>query len=577
MSSQKSPSAETQEKVGLKRKLTGPPRLLLSKSKSKGPHKEKEYSTNNTTGCNGTQRGSMSEHRLAIREESLRAASEDPERSTEECGETTPRDPAGLSGGPVISEGKMGEEHTNSKQNVKKHVKPRGWKNCCYPSLICLRRKPGKLEKVLAKEGDQCAGISFCETQSRSYVDSGEDNVKGDAVSLVGTKSEVTVCTNTSGTKGDRFTAGKWGTFKRLLGTTKYAPETKGGLPRQAPPFEPEKSPHSHFSFRNKLGTLLKNRNKKPSPFFQERFVESHEYIEEENIVLSNKCADDLMPDTAHVIQEGGYLEGGEMCRGPCSEMLTVSVEVTAIALGGKESRNLPELSMSSLEPEDHTPTQGQKQGGGKSAEYAEERLDSINGMLRVVDASEIGDAAILVPNDVLLEEKKETLVLKKDLISNVPGKTDRDFKEALLQETGPVTDKCRDLVAESHDSEEYDSVTEVNSPPNSTAGESSVQDDLPLKNVEFDCAVCCEEINGAVKNISDASPIENLQSGDSGYQSELSAEKLGPQCNEMLLRQTAYSLVQAAIKAALDQLEGELKNSTVSTHRELQELQGQA
>ncbi|KAL4656404.1 hypothetical protein GN956_G6489 [Arapaima gigas] len=303
-----------------------------------------------------------------------------------------------------------------------------------------------------------------------------------------------------------------------------------------------------------------------------ERLVESHEYIEEENIVLSNKCVDDLTLETAPALQEEGYLEGMEVYRGSHSETLTVSVEVTAMALGGEETQNFPEPSMSSVEP-----TQGQRPDGGESQGYAEEAMQSVNGMLTTVDSSDTGDPSIQLDNDVLLEEKKETLVAVKDLISSVPGKMDVDFREAPVQEEGLVNDECRHSATKSDNAEEHEGVVEENSPPSVMAGESGAQDVLRFKNAEFHCALSYEEMNGAVRNSNDTSPIENLPSGDSGYQSEFAAEKLGPRCSEILLRQTAYALVQAAMKAALDQLEEEQNSSMVSPHTDPQELQGHA
>lgn len=561
MSVLESPDGDNQGKVCLKRKPTGPPRLLLGKSKSKGQRKgrntrgHKDISDSN--GIQGSSKSPVCQSKVQG-EKQEEAASVDPE--TPEMGSTKEphKTSDGSYGSPAAFPSGTKKESLNAGQDKKRW----GWKRCFFPSLFCLKGKGEQLGKVSDKKEEQC-DVNSCNVQPKDNVAHGV--ATGDPVSQRST-SDIPANSAVRGT--GRFSA--WGTLRRLLRTSNYKSRSNERQPEQKQHSASVDTTPPHNSFKDKLSSVLRRRAKKPSPFFQERLVGTNEYIEEENIVLSNRCTDGVYLDSSPV-SEGDLTEGDTEIKGSCSETLTISAEVTAMIPTVEEDQDISGGSTSYNHPEDLTSVEGQKQDEDGSPNCAEEGPELCKGIL--IESSPV----LQLKDGFLGGESQEELPVVVDTVStNSCADVGVELQVEPLQTeelSSPMTGELTD--AGSEQGVEHEKMLEGMAPPR-IAG-SPMQDYSPLKNNVSDHVIVSRETSDTSQNGIDKYPLESLQAINNGGQLYPTMDSLLPQPSDILLRQTACALVQAAVTAALSQLKEETKDSVANIHRETQELQSQA
>ncbi|XP_048830466.1 uncharacterized protein si:dkey-1h6.8 isoform X2 [Brienomyrus brachyistius] len=463
----------------------------------------------------------------------------------------------GSYGSPAAFQSGTKKESLNAGQDKKRW----GWKRCFSPSLFCLKGKVEQPGKVSDKKEEQCDVIS-CNAQPMGSVGHGD-------VTPVTQRNTSDIPANSVVRGTGRFSA--WGTLKRLLRTSNYQSRSKERQPEQKQHSASVDTAPPRFSFKDKLSSVLRRRAKKPSPFFQEKLVGTNEYIEEENIVLSNRCTDEVYLEASPVSQEGDLIEGDTEIKGSCSETLTISAEVTAVIPTVEEDQDISGGSTSYSHPEDLTSVEGQKQDEDGSPKCAEEGPESCKIIL-------IESSPVLQPKDDFLGgEFQEELPVDMDTVSiNACVDVGVELQEEPLQTeelSSPMTGEFID--ARSEQGVEHEKVLEGTAPPGNAG--SPMQDYSPLKNNVCNHVIISLETSDTLQNGTDKFPLETLQALNTGGQLYPTIDGLLPQPNDILLRQTACALVQAAMTAALNQLKEEMKDGVANIHREKQELQSQA
>nr|XP_023657936.1 uncharacterized protein LOC111838817 isoform X2 [Paramormyrops kingsleyae] len=463
----------------------------------------------------------------------------------------------GSYGSPAAFQSGTKKECLNAGQDKKRW----GWKRCFFPSLFCLKGKGEQLGKVSDKKEEPCDVIS-CNAQPKGNVAHGDTT--GDPVTQRGT-SDIPANSAVRGT--GRFSA--WGTLKRLLRTSSYQSRSNERQPEQKQHSASVDTTAPHFSFKDKLSSVLRRKAKKPSPFFQERLVGTNEYIEEENIVLSNRCTEGVYLDASPVSEEGNLTEGDTEIKGSCSETLTISAEVTAMIPTVEEDQDISGGSTS--HPEDQTSVEGQKQNEDGSPKCAEDGAELCKGI--VIESSPV----LQSKDDFLGGESQEELPVVVDTVStNACADVGVELQEEPLQTeelSSPMTGEFTDVSSEQ--GVEHEKVLEGTAPHGNIG--SPMQDYSPVKNNASDHVIISHETSDTLQNGTDKFPLETLQGINNGGQLYPTIDGLHPQPNDILLRQTACALVQAAMTAALNQLKEEMKDSVANIHREMQELQSQA
>ncbi|KAJ8399150.1 hypothetical protein AAFF_G00415290 [Aldrovandia affinis] len=209
----------------------------------------------------------------------------------------------------------------------------------------------------------------------------------------------------------------------------------------------------------------------------------------------------------------------------------------------------------------------------------ADAGLETYDGNVGMADLSESNGHPIeSVMTDLLIEDTpRETLAVQRTSCSSLSSVHARESHEDPLEGQDlrfPVEDTSSCEMSEEAVAHEANVVEEY-IPQSTITDEDSMQDNLALENVKFDgLSLCHGEINSAAENGPEMSPEENLKPRDNGYQHDLLVKDIGSQCSDVLLVQTACSLVQAAMKAALDQLTEELKDKSTSIDTEHHESQ---
>ncbi|KAK7150307.1 hypothetical protein R3I93_011531 [Phoxinus phoxinus] len=141
MSTQETELPDCQEKVGLKRKLTGPPRLLLGKSKSKEIEGKSQRRQRQVKCCDGTVENNDQENSDGKDHESSLISHHSPQKASEEM-ETKPDAPGDTSGILVtLEESESKDENMESRTDMTRSTSKTSIKRTFSSLLRCGRRK----------------------------------------------------------------------------------------------------------------------------------------------------------------------------------------------------------------------------------------------------------------------------------------------------------------------------------------------------------------------------------------------------------------------------------------------------
>jgi len=168
MSTQETELPDCQEKGGLKRKLTGPPRLLLGKSKSKERFEGKSQRRQRQAKyCDGTLENNDQENSDGKDDESSLITHHSPQKASEER-ETKPDAPGDTSGILVtLEEGESKDENMESKMDMTRSTSKTSIKRTFSSLLRCGKRKESdRTENKNNSEHNMCNSV--CENKMSS-------------------------------------------------------------------------------------------------------------------------------------------------------------------------------------------------------------------------------------------------------------------------------------------------------------------------------------------------------------------------------------------------------------------------
>ncbi|KAG7461228.1 hypothetical protein MATL_G00207900 [Megalops atlanticus] len=533
----------SQEKGGLKRKLTGPPRLLLGKFRAKNQGENKidgQAGTHTGAGdSNGTQ-GTTQD--TTVDNGSLPVAvvnvqkpqSEQPETESEET-------PA------IVLAGALGTSSTSEENKAKGHPPGSGdtakrrtgktsWKQFWSPSLLCIKRRRND-PCGDGGAGDTCQNTQTGCTTKRAAGNSADPKDEQ-------CDGETTHChTDARSKRNDAFSAGTWATFKRLLMEPHGRRKPEEGRLEQAVPGGGDKK-RPKASFKKRVGRFFKRDGKKS---LQGVHGSPQEPLGEDTTGLPGSPADD--GQAAAATREGDGLEADSHIRGSCSETLTVSVEVSAERAEETEERDTAEASGKCLR------TRKDEEECGGCPKEGLERNDRIlktdNALKNSGGLTPVMEEPHTFGEDSNLSTDVGEEAGVKSLEGVMHAETDRIREHAAIYEKGVI--------------EENDCSYEISQ-------ESHMQDFLPLNTEAHNGIDLVQryhtEIDGIVRN----GPL--VHTPEAILLPDLSVDE-GMPCRETLLVQTACSVVKAAVKAALDQLTAEVDGTASSVHRGAHESQG--
>jgi hypothetical protein len=313
------------------------------------------------------------------------------------------------------------------------------------------------------------------------------------------------------------------------------------------------------ISSKKKTVNLWRHRTKKPSPFFQERIGGTQEYIEEETIVLANRHADDiteLMNPNPHP------LDFVREVKGHCSETLTVSVDVSVMKSEDTEVRDTIETSKEETKAyENPAPTTDKME----AKKYPENRLKQTDEMLATPYPIETYSCA---GNDgVNLVSEVEEVQRHSGFSESVTSSTVAAEDPSLGGEfTLNAFNKHIDLNAICEDAFVHNGIKaiEENTPTSIIVNESVKEDSHLESNMCDDVHLYPIELNNSLKTGCDTfhEILNAKNNGDPKQNCDV-------QQKEVHLLETACSVVQVVITAALDQLRVELVNSDTTLTQE--------
>ncbi|XP_052351788.1 uncharacterized protein LOC127915583 [Oncorhynchus keta] len=554
MSVKEASIGHAQGRVGLRRKLTGPPRRLLGKSKTSSDmeRKGKTCAWGQRSGDGkGTKEDSMPGCQDTIFEEvPLESTTKSPRKSTDSKEEETLENTMETTKSLSTEQSDVKADHSNQKH---KREKQGTRKRCFSPSLICIRRWR---KRAGEKEGHD---ITFFNKQTRDFA------VQPTAVYGVTTsEKQVNNCSSmdTPAMKGkdEKVKVKTWRIFKRLMITPSDHSKTK--QEQLGPEFSLQDHSPCAISSKKKTVNLWRHRTKKPSPFFQERIGGTQEYIEEETIVLANRHADDiteLMNPNPHP------LDFVREVKGHCSETLTVSVDVSVMKSEDTEVRDTIETSKEETKAyENPAPTTDKME----AKKYLENRLKQADEMLATPYPIETYSCA---GNDgVNLVSEVEEVQRHSGFSESVTSSTVTAEDPSLGGEfTLNAFNKHIDLKAICEDAFVHNGIKaiEENTPTSIIVNESVKEDSHLESNMCDEVHLYPIELNNSLKTGCDTfhEIINAKNNGDSKQNCDV-------QQKEVHLLETACSVVQVVITAALDQLRVELVNSDTTLTQEEKE-----
>ncbi|XP_036405980.1 uncharacterized protein si:dkey-1h6.8 [Megalops cyprinoides] len=531
-----------QEKVGLKRKLTGPPRLLLGKFRAKNQGENKidgQAGIHSGVGDNNGMQGTTQD--TPVDNGSLLVAvgdvqkpqSEQPETESEEAPANVFAGASGISS--TSEENEVKGDPPGSGDTAKRRTGKTSWKQFWSPSLLCVKRQ----------RNDPCGDGITGDTCQKRQTGCATKRAAGNSADPKDEQcdGETAHChTDARSQRSDAFSAGTWATFRRLLMEPHGPRKPKEGRLEQAVPGREDKK-RPKASFKKRVGRFFKRDGKKS---LQGVDGSPQEPLGEDTTGLPGRPADH--GQAAPATQEVDGLEADCHIRGSRSETLTVSVEVSAERAEGTEESDTAEASGKCLRRR-----KDEEECGGCPKEGVErnDRILKTDNALKNSGLTPVMEEPHTFGEDSNLSTDVGEEAGVKSLEGVVRAETDRIPEEAAMFEKGAIeeNDCCYKISQERH-----------------------MQDFLPL-NTEahngIDLVRCYRtEIDGIVRN----GPL--VHTPEAILLPDLSVDE-GMPCRETLLVQTACSVVKAAVKAALDQLRAEDDGTASSVHRGAQESQG--
>lgn len=505
----------------LRRKLTSPPHLLLGKSKAKngtggGSVRACRHNGSNNR-CNVTEASGRSCEEETSEEVAAKSTTESQRvsdnKEQKEIGNwgTTAKSP--LTDQTKAAADKSEQNQVAQKRTVLKQV--------FSPSVACFRciRTPD--------EGEYDA-VTFFNRQTRDSVDLTAQSalIYSNDTKIHQDKSAVA--------KGETSKTRTFKLFKRLIVDPKCQSKAKSVAPENSV----QRDTLIPCSFKKQPKTFWRHKPKKPSPFFQECIGESKDYIEEETIVLANKHTDD------HIVKSvtlSPHLENVLKCH--CREMLTVSVDVSSAI---KDAAEIEGARASETPSHVRTEVKVMVQLQGNLGEGLIEGKETRMKPLSLEERCNVESSMVSVSQGF-------GVCQNVDISHGQHGINSPTIISALTASEPSSGGKETSL----HPSYKSDSNTahqdasagnDRNTPGGNVTDDGAIAGDLHLDMTEgvhpcIEQSICTDTFcTGA------AHSEENAEQG----------------CDEMemLLMETACSVVQAAMKAALDQCKGELMDS---------------
>ncbi|KAJ8274919.1 hypothetical protein COCON_G00095440 [Conger conger] len=540
MSGQEVQVEQSQQKFGLKRKLTGPPRLLLGKfrAKTQGDN-QTEAQTKGPNGMNdskGPGMGSPKNRQGNMGEDgSLGICVENFQKLTGKQPEMQGVQVSAMASEvcSTIRNSEAEGEGCDVGNTVKGRAKKKSRRWLWAPSLVCIRRRRRRAC------GEQTSDRTFHDAKTDLAGKLFVADPTGPSEDPKATTSQCQPAV-TEGKGGFPDRAGS--TLKRLL-TSNKSKEPKGAHWDPAVQSRSSDQLHPKVSFRKKMGLIFKRGSKNAPTSAEHRGTTAPPDEETGGLPLSGKASSPEGDCSEATSKSGGHL--------------TVSVEVSNFGHAGMEKRK---------------PAEGSNRDDGCGSPVGLRKMAEEHKPRRCYKD----------------EQDRPDRRLKSDLPSKAAGSLPPVMEETPAAEKdsdwspGVGADSLKDLLKESDVSSLLDvACTENDRIPENVrtedamgsrlslsgiAVENSVQDPLVLNGI--DCMgylsrdVVPVDIEIVVTNGPMGSPLEDLHRGDRSLVTDHPCEAL--------LVQTASSLVQAAVKAALDQIAEELE-AAAAAHQEAQ------
>ncbi|XP_019908797.3 uncharacterized protein si:dkey-1h6.8 [Esox lucius] len=548
MASDGDQDGQCQEKVILKRKLTGPPRLILGKSKSmnqgsdrsedRTKKRNQRENNNNGTQIDSTAKQSNieagdkeSSHPSETSDNLHKSSKMDEDRASSE----QPFDPSSWVAG--------SEENQAIKVQLEGHSKTgkstgRGWKRVFSPALICVRR-PRKF--ATAQDGNQVQADRRMHTHAQS--------TREDALSLSD------ACPDSVMKRRRRFNIRTWTTFKRLL-TASYVRRQRprqGNIVQEVTedvPLQPE------VTFRKRCQRLLMCGRKATSAAFllQSRDTQCPGNKETKGELNRTQDQGQQSPATLQ--------KGPSEVTGPCPERVTVNAEVIALQPNDIGPNTTRACQMSPLQRPISTTVARQGVEGVDTQtsplSYTEETVilepetstsACTDSVLRVI-------SVVMDTNEIQVDELHDNQCLGKDMVTQSAWAV-VDTADSVAVDTNKHPSHSDPVISSRDVGEENGSVAE----------------DQVFRS-DRSSARTAAYGNGVVRSALSAANRARPNGHEVGEGSGESGPLLGEEC---LLVETAHSLVQAAISAAMEQLSVEQNGTNVGDHGEAQECRDHA
>ncbi|MGH0145307.1 UNVERIFIED_CONTAM: hypothetical protein FKN15_031832 [Acipenser sinensis] len=574
--------------VGLKRKLTGPPRLLLGKAKAKRQlEKRTEAQAKRVKGrenSNGNRTSSHENHQvLQAKDEMPREYSENSKLQEDADMDTDTR----VKRSPWVDEGEhtLGssgvqstetelerDEHLEVKMRNKSKQLRGGQEHSIKPSLLCLRKKRSKLEKTASIEDDK-------QNSDKTFS-------HAELVSPAGTSTE-----QLPKVKG-KFPSGMWTSFKKLVSLQSKSQKSKEGQLNYCFGHE-----ETEATCKNKysITAFFKHKTKQTSDSFHEDTCK-----DKRQQTALDKSGNDTKGERSNRNVEGIHNspddvygsrneDGGNALP---SELLTVNVEVSELNTKGIKGDAHSEKTVERM-CEDSEMIQAAAQNmlvgckaGDEEVSWGSPEAGTSSGFSKTETTTVEEDK----PN-----KEADTVSPENHCVDSNFSKYDPSFnpdvdshKSLMFQVNTRVTD-CKDLSHINISSSRLETIGNGAEPepgyspePDSNKTKESVMNETMAINDTLVFHKVENSVSDCLINSSAGVPTDLEKPGEKADDCFLSPksthleencvlpdcvseEHVDLQSDEFLLMQTACSLVQAAMRAALDQVTDDLEDTPVN------------
>ncbi|XP_041721357.1 uncharacterized protein LOC121552484 [Coregonus clupeaformis] len=602
---------QRQEKVVLKRKLTGPPRLLLGKSKSKNQggdrseahtkKRNKRVNINNGTQMDSSTKqsnieaGETGSSQLVVTSDDLHMTSKMDE---EQASSEVPTEPSrwhSTSDEDETSEGQL-EGHSKTRKSTK-----HGWRRLFSPALICIRRQRKKYAaKTSIQDGDQ--GVVRAERLTHTEAKStGEDTISLSDKCVRDAPDIDNVMK-----RRRRFTIRTWPTFKRLL-TASYV---RGQRPKQGNVVQEvseDVQQQPSVTFRKTFQHFLMCGRRAPSAVpplgdkdTQDPGDKDTQDTRDKETEVEPMGTQDRGQQCTSDVQGVELLEEGAEVRGQCTERVTVCAEVSTLQSedgGPTDTPTSPESLLESPIPTtvvrpavDTEDTETSPMGDSKETEILEPETITKTGtelletetsfktkLWETETSTKTGTDSILSEvinvtvdtNEMQVDELYHIQCLEKNKVIESDCAI-IDTVNSVAMDTNEYPSDSNQIISSENAAEDTADASEENDTLCRITEDNIVQNGQPLTNISI--------IPGADLD-QDVSDQDGHEVGDESSESGLPTEGHRDLllCGESLLVQTARFLVQAAMSAAIDQLSMEQRGTPTTVHRGAQGCQDYA